>query len=704
MVLLLPVVRRVDRYISNKNIQKIESGKGYAEKGNFYSYCQRPYLESVASEFKVSVIVPNYNHARYLRQRLESIYNQTYKNVEVILLDDCSTDNSQEILEEFISCNPENTRLIINDKNSGGVFNQWEKGISLASGQLIWIAESDDYCSENFLESLVKYFSDEAVMLAYSRTVFVKGEANEHIWTIEEYLSDLDPEKWKSAFVRSSHELVRDAWSIKNLVPNVSSAVFRNPREMELLSDAKWKTMRICGDWMFYLSMIRGGMVAYTVDATNYYRIHEQNTSVSTYSKDVYYQEHERVAKFIKNNYKVDGSVFEKQKANLQTHWKGNRKHYTHDEFESCYSITRISLETRKRKPNLLMVGYSFAAGGGETFPIQLANLFKARGYGVTYMSCEQDEREMGVRNMLRPDIPVVTNLEYLNGLVERLGIDLIHSHHSWVDNTILDLLPENSACETVISLHGMYEMLADEDKDRILKRVTNRSSKIVYTAEKNVTPFKEFGYFNDHKFVKIDNALDIVDINPINRNDLHISPDAFVVCLVSRALPEKGWREAIEIIRIARELSGKDIQLILIGEGPEYDALKFNANDYIHFLGFIKNIRDYYAASDLGFLPSRFEGESFPLTIIDCLQAGTPVLASNKGEIPNMLRLNDVVAGSVFSLVNNMIPENDVARIIVKYATDDEFYSKHKDAVRMVARKFDPNIMADKYESAYAS
>ena len=49
---------------------------------------------------KVSVIIPNYNHARYLRQRLESVLGQTYQDFEVILLDDCSTDESQSILRD----------------------------------------------------------------------------------------------------------------------------------------------------------------------------------------------------------------------------------------------------------------------------------------------------------------------------------------------------------------------------------------------------------------------------------------------------------------------------------------------------------------------------------------------------------------------------------------------------------------------------
>ena len=79
---------------------------------------------------KVSIIVPNYNHARFLTQRLESIFNQTYQDFEVILLDDGSTDNSVEILEKY-GKNDKVSALIFNIENSGSTFKQWVKGIGV---------------------------------------------------------------------------------------------------------------------------------------------------------------------------------------------------------------------------------------------------------------------------------------------------------------------------------------------------------------------------------------------------------------------------------------------------------------------------------------------------------------------------------------------------------------------------------------------
>lgn len=90
------------------------------------------------SEFrpKVSVIVPNFNHASHLTARLDSIYAQTYSNFEVILLDDYSSDDSVRILNEYAVRYAERTTTCFNSENSGGVFQQWRKGLALASGHL----------------------------------------------------------------------------------------------------------------------------------------------------------------------------------------------------------------------------------------------------------------------------------------------------------------------------------------------------------------------------------------------------------------------------------------------------------------------------------------------------------------------------------------------------------------------------------------
>src|SRR5262249_7024813 len=102
---------------------------------------------------KVTVITPGYNHARYLPQRLESILAQTYRDFELIVLDDASTDGSRAVIESYL--HDPRARAVFNERNSGSPFKQWTLGLRQARGEYVWIAESDDYAEPTLLEALV---------------------------------------------------------------------------------------------------------------------------------------------------------------------------------------------------------------------------------------------------------------------------------------------------------------------------------------------------------------------------------------------------------------------------------------------------------------------------------------------------------------------------------------------------------------------
>lgn len=221
----------------------------------------------------VSIIVPAYNHGEFLEERLESIYRQTYKGpVEVYLLDDASSDHSPRILHSFAERFPTVTTLITNSENSGSAFRQWRRGLALARGDSVWIAESDDLCDQDFLETLMPFMANPAVMLAFSRTVFFRDTTRNVVLTLEDYLHDVGPFRFDIPWIQPGAALVAAGFAEKNLVPNVSGAVFRHPRRMPLLDSDQWLDMRLAGDWIFYLEIIKSGLVAYSPATTNYHR------------------------------------------------------------------------------------------------------------------------------------------------------------------------------------------------------------------------------------------------------------------------------------------------------------------------------------------------------------------------------------------------------------------------------------------------
>lgn len=297
---------------------------------------------------KVTVIVPNYNHEKFLRMRLDSIYQQTYRNLEVLLLDDCSTDGSREILREYAQRYPAITRLLFNETNSGGVFRQWKKGIESATGELCWVAESDDSCDRNFLEKLVPAFRDEKMNIAYCQYIYIDEHNRQNVSGFKDYVSVLDKDKWNHSYTNGDVEEVQTALGIRNTIPNASGAVFRNPSGMGLLENNQWLSMRICGDWVFYLHRLKGGKIYYSVDTVSYFRFHQSTASAgtSTYVKASYYQEHETVAHTICDLYPVPD-------ATLRRNFEFVKDFYLHhvgknpEQLKEWYNVDKI-LEERQ--------------------------------------------------------------------------------------------------------------------------------------------------------------------------------------------------------------------------------------------------------------------------------------------------------------------------------------------------------------------
>ena len=637
----------------------------------------------------VSIVVPNFNHAPYLRERLETIYKQTYKNFEVILLDDASTDDSLKILREFQNLHADNTRLIINEKNSGGVFKQWQRGIELATGELIWIAESDDSGAENFLSELVPAFADDSIELAFCRTDFIQD--GQKVFTTEDYLLDVPAFDWTKNFSVTAAEFVANGFGVKNIIPNVSGVLFRKPKNFhdELLT--LWDELKLCGDWAFYLDVIKGGCVYFTPTATNFYRVHQKSTSLKVQDEPRYFSEHERIAEFVAKNFRVPDEIHAAHFKQLDEH---ARSHGTENLFDA-EKIRHVA-----RKPNILMGVFAMSIGGGETFPLILANELKRRGFAVTVLDFQMADELADVRAKLNPDVPLI-RLNETGGLaevVEQFKIDVIHTHHGAVDAAVSYVVENNPNLRHVVTLHGMYDAADETYLQKILERVKKSVAAFAYIADKNLIPFRENNFGREELFHKLGNGLAKCPINPVPRADLNIPESSFVACVVSRAIPQKGWRAAIDAVTLANNFGGRRIDLILVGAGEVYDELIGNVPEFVHLTGFKSNVRDYLAAADVGLLPSEYAGESFPLLIIDSFFAGRPVVSSNLGEVPNMID----GAGVVFDLVDGKIPVETLAKILRSLADDKIAYEKISSRVEVAAEKFSIEHVAEKYLALY--
>ncbi|MDA0310517.1 MAG: glycosyltransferase [Gemmatimonadetes bacterium] len=223
---------------------------------------------------KLSVILPSYNHGHFLRERIDSILNQSFQDFELIFLDDCSTDNSVAILREY-EAHPRVSALVTNARNSGSPFPQWQRGLDLAVGELIWIAESDDSAEFNFLAKMVELFeSHENLTLAYCRSQRVDewgASLGDDFWP-----DALDGVRWRRPFVADASKEVEDYLSWRNTIPNASAVVFRRAAAEQVAVPCD---MLFAGDWVFWIHLLQlGGRIGYTPDVLNRFRKHSGTT------------------------------------------------------------------------------------------------------------------------------------------------------------------------------------------------------------------------------------------------------------------------------------------------------------------------------------------------------------------------------------------------------------------------------------------
>lgn len=127
---------------------------------------------------KISIIVPIYNVDKYLEECLESLINQTYRNIEIILINDGSTDSSLEICKRYKKVDK---RIVLIDKKNEGVSKARNIGLKKASGDYLMFVDSDDYLELNAIELLSQNVSKETlVMFGYNRVyrncIVKKGE------------------------------------------------------------------------------------------------------------------------------------------------------------------------------------------------------------------------------------------------------------------------------------------------------------------------------------------------------------------------------------------------------------------------------------------------------------------------------------------------------------------------------------------------
>lgn len=221
-----------------------------------------------------SVIIPNYNHHKYLKARMESVLNQHYKNFEVILLDDASTDGSIALLVAYRN-HPKVSTIIINDTNSGSPFLQWQKGIANAQYDWIWIAESDDIADLHFLEAASKAIDQADFGMYYTDSFLIDSKGREYDKASVLKNNFFNTTKWSQTYINDGAKELNESLKFLCSINNASAMVVKKSIALKALPQVI--NYRYHGDWLFYMIAALHTKVYYNADALCYYRTHAGN-------------------------------------------------------------------------------------------------------------------------------------------------------------------------------------------------------------------------------------------------------------------------------------------------------------------------------------------------------------------------------------------------------------------------------------------
>ena len=293
----------------NKTIKQLDSSLGEKNKKRrkaliekefqFDDYCF-DLLRNFKPELKkISVILPNYNYAKYLKKRLWTLFNQSYPIFEIIVLDDCSTDNSMKVINKVKSNSQRAIHIHENEKNSGNVFKQWAKGINIARGEYIWIAEADDEAEPLLCASLVQLMNDKT-SFAYtdSKTMDNKGEITGDSYKF--YYDTIAKGDFEKSFVIDGKEFIKKYLSVKNLILNASAVIWKKDILQQCLDEKLDEVLSysLAGDWFLYIEAAKKGNVAYCSNALNIHRRHDDSVT-SSLDKDKHIDEISRIHNYI---------------------------------------------------------------------------------------------------------------------------------------------------------------------------------------------------------------------------------------------------------------------------------------------------------------------------------------------------------------------------------------------------------------------
>ncbi len=210
---------------------------------------------------KISVIIPTYNRKEQLKECIHSILEQSYNNIEIVIIDDCSTDDTENFLNKNFS---DNRIFYIKNKENSGAGISRKNGYNIATGKYIIFCDDDDYYVDNdFFKNAINILKDDLILMVCSNSYIKYEKENKQILKKLNFENMIDSKKYLENF------------QLKYSKPNSTfSTVFRKSS----LDASNVESMEMMNDSSIYLrALLNDGKIYIYETPTGVYRIHSKN-------------------------------------------------------------------------------------------------------------------------------------------------------------------------------------------------------------------------------------------------------------------------------------------------------------------------------------------------------------------------------------------------------------------------------------------
>lgn len=251
-----------NKNISNKELFNEDLKNGYLTKNSYDKVLSKinNNLNKVNKSEKISIIIPTHNRVKQLKECIDSIYSQTYQNFEIIIIDDCSEDETNSIYSTY-----EDNRLkyILNENNLGNGLTR-QKGFNAASGDFVIFIDDDDYfIDDEYFNKAIKIFENKSIDIICSNS-YTYYESED---IYKRFTLNLNGLKSCADYLNN--------FQIKYLKPTSSfPAIFRK----KTLDKANFSNMKMMNDSSIYLrALAYGNLVYFNKEIIGVYRVHSAN-------------------------------------------------------------------------------------------------------------------------------------------------------------------------------------------------------------------------------------------------------------------------------------------------------------------------------------------------------------------------------------------------------------------------------------------